>query len=482
MRWSNGHTAIMLAAAMILGAVVLVTTTLGACSTARPATDRGSTLHTPITRTPTNALSLTRDGEPTVRVRVADAGSAVLIGGWGNERPLRLRAMHDPAWSLDARAPLIVRVEKDAWVIGAAAPDRTIAEGGVIARLRRATQRPHLDALRVVALDEGSRYDPGLSIETRDGDDQGWVGALRDGELFVHANEDAETIDVVPHVPMESYVLSVVAAELFAGWETETYAAQAVAARSYALHEAARARADERRHHDVEATTRDQVFGGSPGSPTARAGVRQTRGRFLTWRGDVLRAYYSSTTGGRAAGAAEVWPTGPGFEFNLADPIQASPRDDADAFSPRARWTVERDAGELAQRLRAFGERNNKQIRELDSLRAIEALERNDFDRPTVYKVTQRDGTWYTLSAEYLRRACNAGAPGLPRITASERVLSGDIEVDISNGVATITGRGFGHGVGMSQYGAEGMARRGITHADILAHYYPGATVVTLYD
>ena len=102
----------------------------------------------------------------------------------------------------------------------------------------------------------------------------------------------------------------------------------------------------------------DQAYIGATSNPRALAAARDTRGMVLEWGGEILRAYYSSTTGGRAASARDVWPTDPGFEFNLADPIQASKRNDADEFSPLYRWEVTRDRARLTRRLRAHGNAN----------------------------------------------------------------------------------------------------------------------------
>src|SRR5690606_21035761 len=140
----------------------------------------------------------------------------------------------------------------------------------------------------------------------------------------------------------ESYLPGVVAKELYQTWPLPTFQAQAVCARSYALHERGRARAAGRLF-DVEATTQDQVFAGATDLPVAHSAVESTRGQVITYRGGVLRAYYSSTSGGRAASAADTWPTGPGFEFNQAFPLQAAPRQYFDQASPAYRWT--RDLG-----------------------------------------------------------------------------------------------------------------------------------------
>ena len=202
----------------------------------------------------------------------------------------------------------------------------------------------------------------------------------------------------------------------------------------------------------------------------------------LQWSGEILRAYYSSTTGGRAASARDVWPATSGYEFNLADPIQATPRDDADAFSPLYRWEVTRPVRDLSKRIRTHGKSHGLPTRNMGTLASVRVTKVNEFDRPTEYLLTDTSGKTYPIRAEHLRVACNTvSGTGLPAITRDKRVNSSDATFTIAGNTVTINGQGFGHGVGMSQFGAEGMARKGRTVGDILAHYYPGAQMVRAY-
>jgi stage II sporulation protein D len=91
------------------------------------------------------------------------------------------------------------------------------------------------------------------------------------------------------------------------------------------------------------------------------------------------------------------------------------------------------------------------------------------------------DGRSWTMNAEHMRLACNFASGDLDRPSRDERVNSSDFTARVSGDVVTIEGRGFGHGVGMSQFGAEGMARRGVSYAEILEHYYPRAELERMY-
>ncbi len=314
-----------------------------------------------------------------------------------------------------------------------------------------------------------------------------------------------ERFDIVEYVGLETYLPGVVSKELFADWNLRTYQAQAIAARSYAIHERLRSMAAGK-SFDVESTQRDQVYGGATESAVALEGVKSTRGMIVEFNGTVLRTYYSSTCGGRVASARDTWPTSKGFEFNRAAPLQAKQREHACQRSPLYTWTVERDRLELVQRIKAFGQKNGYAVRNLTDLVAVKATKFNEVGRPTEYRLVQPDGKWWTLKAEELRIACNtepAGpaadefapvAPGaagepvklenvraVPAITRKTRVNSGDMEFVFNGSTVTISGRGFGHGVGMCQYCAKGFSEQGYSAPKMLELFYPGAKVVKAY-
>ena len=223
----------------------------------------------------------------------------------------------------------------------------------------------------------------GFEVESVGGsrDARAWALVVRaDGAIVVEGGERARTVgetvelrrvatgaaprlDAIASLPMERYLVGVLAGELYASWEPAAYEAQAIAARSYALHELRRSRANGRRH-DIEGTVLDQAFAGLVENRTARDAVRATRGMVLLDGGNaaramgtanVLRAYYSSTCGGRGADAASIWPVTPETRFNLAEPLRAEPRDCPCEASPRYRWERRREIGELRARLRSWG-------------------------------------------------------------------------------------------------------------------------------
>jgi stage II sporulation protein D len=308
-------------------------------------------------------------------------------------------------------------------------------------------------------------------------------GASYAGRLRLSARTDvSETaFDVIEYVGLESYLPGVVAGEVLGGWRTDAYRVQAVCARTYAIHERLRSMATGA-SFDVESTTMDQVYTGHGAARWARDAVVATRGVMVTFGGAPLRTYYSSTCGGRSAGADETFPTGRGHEYNRAAPLMAHERAHACEDSPLYTWRRHRDRAELEKRIRAFGQSRQLLVRRLGTLHSIEASKRNDLGRPTEYRIIEPGGKWFALAADDLRVACNySDGAGLPAVTQQTRINSGDMEFAVKGDKVIVDGRGFGHGVGMCQYCAQGFAKKGKNWSAMLRVFYPGAEVVKAY-
>ncbi len=437
-------------------------------------------------------------GEPQMRVRILTSVNAITIKGsqgltLGQGDPRGVVALADGAKTEAAGPSLSIALKAGQWIVTDAGASKMLPA----------------TASLVLAPAKGSF---GLQVNATT-----YPGVVR----LAARTDVPDAFDAVNFVGVEDYLPGVVGKEMLAGWPLGAYQAQAVAARSYALQERERSM-NAGQAFDVESSDRDQVFGGVTTNKVALQAVQSTRGVVLMDGGKVLRAYFSSTCGGRTASAKDTWPTGPGFEFNLAAPLQSYPRDSACNGSPLYRWTVERPRTELAGRLRLFGERNQLMVRRLKDLVAIEPMALTQDGRPSRYKIIEPGGTWYQLSAEELRLACNtsgstpplptlssSATPGtalamsaapsialtandagggsagktapLPDVDRKTRVHSSDFEVGIKGDRAVISGRGFGHGVGLCQYCAKAFAERGEDWKTMLQRFYPGAKIEKLY-
>lgn len=280
------------------------------------------------------------------------------------------------------------------------------------------------------------------------------------------------SFDVTVRLPLERYVAGVVSAETYAGWGDEVLKAQAVAARSYAISERASAR-EARRRYDIDAGQVAQALAVQAREDAAMAAAA-TRGVVLTSDASVLRAYYSSTCGGRPASAADNWSG----EVNEAPPLQARPRDAFCQASPLYRWNVERSTAEFSARIAAWGRDHRHPIASMKVLRRVDIIERNRAGRPTRYALLDAQGDTYRITAESLRLACNHPLAGR---RPEQRVHSNDVEIIVDGARVRIDGRGYGHGVGMCQFGAAAMSDRGELWPAILVFFYPGAELQRAY-
>lgn len=331
-----------------------------------------------------------------------------------------------------------------------------------------------LDILASDGTLDGAAEAPGESLQLE--------GRLIPGFITVRAawSENPARFDVIATMPVESYLPGVLGKELIRSWPRQAFEAQAVAARTYALQERRRART-EGRLVDVEDTTADQVFEGTSSLMVAVEATRATRGWTLTDDGSLIRAYFSSQCGGRPASAARAWTTGSPLSMNRVESLQAKPRQAYCQRAPLYRWTIERSSDDFHKRLRAWGRSKGRDLMSLTRVRSIEVRDRNEAGRPDTYSIVTDSGREYAMAPEELREAANWSVPGLEPITRENRFHSGDVEVIVRADSVRVIGRGFGHGVGMCQWCAKGMADSGMDWRSMIEQFYPGADVRKMY-
>ena len=270
------------------------------------------------------------------------------------------------------------------------------------------------------------------------------------GRLELHRQGDE--LLLVNELDLERYVQGVVAAEVPAGFGMEAKKAQVVAARTYALMQ--RAGAEGPFH--VTATVDDQVYGGSAGDGPTRAAGATTHGEVLSQDGYLVSAYFSSTCGGRTEDPIHVWP----------DRLTRGVRSVTCGFcddAPYAQWKHDLSPERLAEALRKGGYEG------VGDVTGVHIKERSASDRVTVLAVQTTDAT-VELSGQDLRAA-----------VGWTPLKSAAFDVDVRGDAFQFEGSGFGHGVGLCQYGAQGMDRAGHSYREILGRYYPDAKVTKIY-
>jgi stage II sporulation protein D len=277
--------------------------------------------------------------------------------------------------------------------------------------------------------------------------------------------------DVVNHVDLDDYLQSVLSRELLPNWHEETYRAQAIAARTYALFERYQQR--EARYWDVYPDERSQVYGGiAAETPRSRQAVIDTAGIVLAYgppgQERIFKAYFSSCCGGVGQSNSDA------FNEPFVPPLAAKNVGSLCSIAPRFNWgPVVVGTDELTRRFRAWGESRNRAERDMARIVSI-VPSHQVYNRPVRFIVTDAHGARYSLSGEELRWAANSQGT----ILFSSFIES--IVVDRDR-VIFAGGHGHGHGVGMCQWCAEARARNGERHEQIVLAAYPGARLVRAY-
>ncbi|HTW93334.1 MAG TPA: SpoIID/LytB domain-containing protein, partial [Tepidisphaeraceae bacterium] len=288
----------------------------------------------------------------------------------------------------------------------------------------------------------------------------------------------SDHFDVINVVDIDSYLQGVLSAELYPHWLPETYEAQAIVARTYALYVA---RVDgTSRYWDLYPDQRSQMYGGLAAETTrSRQAVAATRGLVLTYGpppGKLFEAYFSSCCGGVTQTAALVFPGAPDIP-----PLQAQFTGNLCSASPNFNWPpVTIPKVELARRIRLWGMRQTP-IRPEASLGAIVRVDLeavNRFGRPARFSVTDDRGLRYIMNAEEFRDAVNTDAAPGTTLKSSFCKVDGDPS---RSDVLFYDGHGSGHGVGMCQWCAEARAELGWSHQGILAAAFPQSRLVKAY-
>ena len=444
---------VMMASRPVAMTIAVVACAAAGCGRSAPAPAPTETSDAKATATAEPIVALP-ETEPIVRVRVRRVRDAQGFELGVDDQWLRIGSVADP--SDGARGATIVlqgrvRITRDG------ATWRLAPTNGDIERLEG-------EAIEATSID--------IDMPTVAVDGQPHPGRLR---LVARTSEGRRAFDVVNHVGVESYLPGVLARELYGHWKLETFMAQAIAARSFACAE--RDAFARTRHYDLTNTTRSQAYAGSETHRRAIEAVARTRGLVLGHDGGLVPGYYSSCCGGTPARGADAIGSHP---INAIPPLDGRGLDAACGGSPVQVWTVTRDRARLARRLAADGRARSHALADLDGLASIEPCDTNGHGRPTRFAVTDPAGGRYEIEAETLRRAIDAPVKGLKNPERSLR--SSNISVTISAGVVRIAGRGYGHGVGLCQFGAEARATDGAAHGDILAWYYPGAEIQQAYE
>ncbi|WP_110988133.1 SpoIID/LytB domain-containing protein [Acaryochloris thomasi] len=276
-------------------------------------------------------------------------------------------------------------------------------------------------------------------------DDQWYRGTVS----LIHTSKG---VTAVNNVDLEDYLASVVGKEVYKDWPAEVLKAQAVAARSYALYKSQSSKSS---FFDLGDSQTYQVYGGVNGeAPSTHAAVQATAGQVLTYGGKIINASFHASSGGHTENSENVWSGALPYLRGVEDFDQAA---------PKYQWTKTLTAMEAKQKLSGLG-----------NIIAIKPLGKTFTGRITNVEVVGDRGS-RTMTGREMRTALGLNST-LFEVTPQPGLVASQSGSTAPTGFQ-ITGKGHGHGLGMSQWGALGLAKQGKTYDQILQHYYQGTAL-----
>ncbi len=259
-----------------------------------------------------------------------------------------------------------------------------------------------------------------------------------------------ETMLVVNSINLESYVRGVLYHEITDRWPMEAMKAQAVAVRSYALYQMQN---NKNQPFDVKNNTYSQVYGGKSAEHyRTNLAVKRTQYQYLMFEGKILPTYYHSVCGGHTEDASELW------NHDLA-PLKGVVCNFCKA-SPLYRWRKNFRLKDIQDKLNTRGYKSG-------IIKDIKVSQKTSSGRAKILEITMRDKRKMTISAKEFRD-----------IVGANEIKSNYYDVEMKGYYFDLVGGGWGHGVGLCQWGALGMAQQHFSYEEILNFYYPGANIV----
>ncbi len=299
-------------------------------------------------------------------------------------------------------------------------------------------------------------------------------------------------------LPMEDYLKGVVPLEMPASWELEALKAQAIAARTYAVR---------RSNQVIDDSINFQVYGGYKWSEKSTRAVEETKGQVIQQNGQLIDALYSSSNGGMTEASESLWqptsyllsqtdPYDPQNKWSLSFQKTQIALEGKDLHHPETWWDQTREADpSISPSIKSWLQQNGYENHDLKLVRITNLIFHSDrtpgnrikkgmmgldflAKHPNHGFLRNTDGSLQVIHKDFV----DVPAPSLRKLLGGgNRFKSYFIDsLSDDNNSYAIHGRGFGHGVGMSQYGANEMSKQSKTAKDILAFYFSGTAITTV--
>lgn len=287
------------------------------------------------------------------------------------------------------------------------------------------------------------------------------ISVSQPGEIIVNGRKfrgsiqfminDNDSFSVINHIGLEDYIKGILYHEVSHYWPEEALKAQAIVCRTYAVYQM---RQNKNKDFDLTSDIYSQVYGGSTSERyRTNKAVRETEARVLVYRGKVFPAYFHATCGGHTEDASALW------NIDIV-PLKGVPCNFC-KNSPHFDWHYVSSLGELKDSLTKAGYN-------VGDINDILILGKDKTGRNRELKIISPKKE-IKISAKDFR---NAVSPNL--------IKSTNFSVNLVNRDAVFEGFGWGHGVGLCQWGAYFMAKQGYKYGEILKYYYPGSDVKTI--
>lgn len=331
------------------------------------------------------------------------------------------------------------------------------------------------------------------------------------------------TLISINRVDVESYLYGVVPCESSASWPIEALKAQTLTARTYAL---SRLKPNAYYGYDLEDNNVDQVYGGFKSEyPSTNKAVDETRGQKIYYDNKLIEAFFHSTSGGSTENSENVW--------SEARPYLIGVQDEYSNISPITQWEEKYSKDYIIDRLNLYGNNVSELLgieitRVSENNRVLECIFLTDkgkitYTKDKIRSVLGLKSLWFSIknninSFTFIFGNESNNVPSRGSIIDSiidddksdkdkgvtndvlnqkymisstgKTVIKQDNVAVISASSVTIrnnkisdsneylfSGRGWGHGIGLSQYGAKEMASKGFTYEEIIKHYYTGVNI-----
>lgn len=266
----------------------------------------------------------------------------------------------------------------------------------------------------------------------------------------VHIAYDRDKLRLINELDVEEYLKGVVPLEISPNWNPEVLKVQAIIARTYVLHQR---QVNLGKEYDVLATTADQVYGGrSNENPTANRAIAESKGLVVTYDGELILSAYHSTAAGPTESALEVWGIDLPYLKGVSCPL--------DQNSPYYHW------------------RKSFPMDAVQALFAKAGYDVGTIASATPFRWTQA-GRISRIRLLHSRGELILKAEDLRRIMGYAKLPSTHFHIEKMGREIQIQGNGYGHGVGLCQWGAKVMSEMGYRYEKILKYYYPGVRVET---